>query len=73
MNEQELVAKLKTAVDNLNSVLEELGKFDIYTNLGLYGQQSSSGFNRTFKVEITDTVKRLNKIENLNGLENNER
>lgn len=26
MNEQELVAKLKTAVDNLNSVLEELGK-----------------------------------------------
>ena len=67
MNEQELVAKLKTAVDNLNSVLEELEKFDIYTNLGLYGQQSSSGFNRTFKVEITDTVKRLNKIENLNG------
>lgn len=63
MNEQELVAKLKTAVDNLNSVLEELEKFDIYTNLGLYGQQSSSGFNRTFKVEITDTVKRLNKIE----------
>lgn len=63
MNEQELVAKLKTAVDNLNSILEELGKFDIYTNLGLYGQQSSSGFNRTFKVEITDTVKRLNKIE----------
>ena len=67
MNEQELVAKLKTAVDNLNSVLEELEKFDIYTNLGLYGQQSSSGFNRTFKVEITDTVKRLNKLKNLNG------
>lgn len=63
MNEQELADKLKTAVDNLNSVLEELEKFDIYTNLGLYGQQSSSGFNRTFKVEITDTVKRLNKIE----------
>lgn len=63
MNDQELVVKLKTAVDNLNSVLEELEKSDIYTNLGLYGQQSSSGFNRTFKVEITDTFKRLNKIE----------
>ena len=63
MNEQELVDKLKTAVDNLNSVLEELEKSGIYTNLGLYGQQSSSGFNRTFKVEITDTVKRLNEIE----------
>lgn len=63
MNEQELADKLKTAVDNLNSVLEELEKSGIYTNLDLYGQQSSSGFNRTFKVEITDTVKVLNKTK----------
>lgn len=73
MLEQELLNKLYKTVNELNAVLEELEKFDIHTNLGLYGQQSSSGFNRTFKVEITDTVKRLNKIENLNGLENNER
>nr|DAK94076.1 MAG TPA: hypothetical protein [Caudoviricetes sp.] len=61
--EQELLAKLYKTVNELNAVLEELEKFDVYTNLGLYGQQSPSGFNRTIKIEITDTVKRLNKIE----------
>ena len=61
--EQELLAKLYKTVNELNAVLEGLEKFDVYTNLGLYGQQSSSGFNRTIKVEITDIVKRLNKIE----------
>ena len=35
MNEQELVDKLETAVDNLNSVLDELVKNNIYANLGM--------------------------------------
>lgn len=63
MNEQELVVKLKTAVDNLNSVLDELAKNDIYANLGVYGQETSSGFVSSRSVINQGVVKVLNLVE----------
>ena len=63
MNEQELVTKLKAAVDNLNSVLDELAKNDIYTNLGVYGQETSSGFVSSRSVVNHGMVKVLKPIE----------
>lgn len=63
MNEQELVVKLKTAVDNLNSVLDELAKNDIYVNLGAYGQETSSGFVSSRSVVNHGIVKVLKPME----------
>ena len=63
MNEQELVGKLKTAVDNLNSVLDELAKNDIYASLGVYGQETSSGFVSSRSVVNHGMVKVLKPME----------
>lgn len=63
MNEQELVTKLKAAVDNLNSVLDELAENDIYANLGIYGQDSSSGFVSSRSVINQGVVKVLKPAE----------
>lgn len=63
MNDQELVAKLKTAVDNLNSVLDELDKNDIYASLGVYGQETSSGFVSSRSVINHGVVKVLKPLE----------
>nr|DAO81159.1 MAG TPA: hypothetical protein [Caudoviricetes sp.] len=63
MNEQDLVVKLKSAVDNLNSVLDELAKNDIYANLGVYGQETSSGFVSSRSVINQGVVKVLKPVE----------
>lgn len=63
MNEQELADKLETAVDNLNSVLDELAKNNIYANLGMYGQETSSGFVSSRSVVNRGTVKALKPME----------
>lgn len=63
MNEQELADKLKTAVDNLNSVLDELAKNDIYANLGVYGQETTSGFVSSRSVVNHGIVKVLKPME----------
>jgi len=69
MNEQELADKLKTAVDNLNSVLDELAKNDIYANLGVYGQETTSGFVSSRSVVNHGIVKVLKPMEiKLKGL-----
>lgn len=69
MNEQELADKLKTAVDNLNSVLDELAKNDIYANLGVYGQETASGFVSSRSVVNHGIVKVLKPMEiKLKGL-----
>ena len=69
MNEQELADKLKTAVDNLNSVLDELAKNDIYANLGVYAQETTSGFVSSRSVVNHGIVKVLKPMEiKLKGL-----
>lgn len=62
MNEQEFLDKLNAAVSNLNNVLDELSEKNVFVSLGMYGQETSSGFNNTRSVVINDVVRTLKPL-----------
>lgn len=62
MNEQEFLDKLNVAVSNLNNVLDEFSEMNVFVSLGMYGQETSSGFNNTSCVVINDIVRTLKPL-----------
>lgn len=62
MNEQEFLNELNAAVSNLNNVLDELSEKNVFVSLGMYGQETSSGFNNTRSVVINDVVRTLKPL-----------
>ena len=62
MNEHEFLDKLNAAVSNLNDILDELSEKNVFVSLGMYGQETSSGFNNTRSVVINDVVRTLKPL-----------